>query len=447
MKKSILSILLLITIFITSCNIETNSKYKEYKEEISIFCIDSDEGQLNTFISQKVLFEQKYNIKVKLESVEVKNDEEYNEVLSLMMNKTKGPTLIFISLGSNYQRFLDTDVAVKLTGKIPNRKNLIDTLKTDEYFLPLGIYYPALSIDRKILKEIDAKSPTFDWTREDYKNLREASLERESKQLNIWSYNEIYNMIFKEIDLINEKKKSAEINTREVKKALEEIKKEVYSGRYILPPDYGYENFRNMLLDNNSDEYKQARKIYLNESKEKLINTTLVNALKPTSNNSITLARDKIILPDIPNGNGKLLVSGFILNRNGKNKELGLKFLNYLLNKESQRAILRTQGSFIHQRNKYLYPSIKGVEDEMKEIEKENYTHQDFIDLREYTFNKLKKGMYKIGNNISKQQASILRDLKEISIDYVFRKKSFTEEELTHILKRKEDKYNIWLNE
>ncbi|MTI71940.1 MAG: extracellular solute-binding protein [Firmicutes bacterium] len=442
MKKSILCILLLITILTTSCNVKTNSKYKEDedKEEISIFCINTNGQHLSAFLSQKVLFEQEYDVKVKLESVEVKNAEEYNEALTLMMNKTEGPTLIFVRLGRNYTRFLDAGIAVNLSGKIPNRKNVFEEIITDEYFLPLGVYYPTVSIDKEVYKQLDLEVdiPGLDWTREDYSELKKAALDKDPRQLNIWSYEEIFDMFFKGIDLIDEKKNKAKVNTKEVKESLEEIKEEVYSGRYILPPNYSYENYKNMLLDYNSEEYKLSRSLYREELDEKLVNPMFINALKPKSYNSSSLAKESVVLPDIPSENGKLMVSGFILNRNGKNKELGLELLNYLLSKESQETVLRSV---------FLYPSIKGLESIMEEIEKENYTHQDFIDLRKHTFKNFKKGKYKVGNNISKQQASILGELKKISIEYVFRDKPFTEEELTHILTRKEDKYSIWLNE
>ncbi|MTI65802.1 MAG: extracellular solute-binding protein [Firmicutes bacterium] len=442
MKKSILCILLLITILTTSCNMETNSKYKEDedKEEISIFCINTSGQHLSTFLSQKILFEQEYDVKVKLESVEVKNAEEYNEALTLMMNKTEGPTLIFIRLGRNYTRFLDAGIAVNLSGKIPNRKNVFKEIITDEYFLPLGVYYPTVSIDREVYKELDLEVdiPDLDWTMEDYRELKKASLDKEPRQLNIWSYEEIFDMFFKGIDLIDEEKNKAKINTKEVKESLKEIKQEVYSGRYILPPNYNYENYKNMLLDYNSEEYKLSRSLYREELEEKLINPMFINALKPKSNNSASLAKKRVVLPDIASDNGKLMVSGFILNRNGKNKELGLELLNYLLSKESQETVLRSA---------FLYPSIRGFESKMELIERGNFTHQDFIDLRKYTFKNFKKGKYKVGNNISEQQTSILVDLKKISIDYVFRDKPFTEEELNHILIRKEDKYSIWLNE
>ncbi|SCG83954.1 hypothetical protein DW1_2390 [Proteiniborus sp. DW1] len=129
---------------------------------------------------------------------------------------------------------------------------------------------------------------------------------------------------------------------------------------------------------------------------------------------------------------------GFIVNANGKNIELGMEFINELLEDDNQLEMFTKEYS--------PYPVNKEIENEISKIETEKGINEESIGLRKYLINQIELGNYeRYHSSIKKQelQSKLYLDF----VEYIFADELYTDEELSEELQKLETKYRIWLNE
>jgi len=144
-------------------------------------------------------------------------------------------------------------------------------------------------------------------------------------------------------------------------------------------------------------------------------------------------------LPNVVYGEDNIFDTwGFIVNANGKNIELGMEFINELLEDDNQLEMFTKEYS--------PYPVNKEIENEISKIETEKGINEESIGLRKYLINQIELGNYeRYHSSIKKQelQSKLYLDF----VEYIFADELYTDEELSEELQKLETKYRIWLNE
>ncbi len=441
MKKKVVLISCIILGLLTmgcSNDIKTNSDQKE----ITILVKDYERSHMGIGDTIKIYierFERENGVKVNFDVINGNNDDDYDKKINTKLYLKEGPTLIFISLYGTYQNYIKQEIAVKNEGEIPNITKVYDSLLDEGYgFVPVGMIHWAVALNRPTFDKLEIDAPKLNWTREDYINIKEKWLKIEPQYLHNWIYQE-YLALLDDLDIFDESKKKVNLCNDKVIQYINYVREEIFSGKYIMNKDYTYENYFNMLFNEKSVEHIESRDLELKKENVLRKYWYVQRGLKSIETSEYININDDIVLPRIMDGEDALLYTcGFIVNRNGKNIELGRKFLNGLLSDEIQLEM--------YQKKFDLYPVNKDIESEIEKIEKEKNINEKAVNLRKYILQQIKTGNYKRNSNSKKIQEvkdMISKDLAK----FIFADKAYTDEELGRELQKMENKYNMWLNE
>ncbi|QIB27414.1 extracellular solute-binding protein [Caloranaerobacter azorensis] len=420
---------------------DTNDKAAKEQNEITIAIWKGDLDGLsyyyNIFKTYKYKFEKEKGVKVNFDIINGSYDD-YSKKLSTKLYKTEGPTLIFVSYYDTYEKYINSGIALKVDGRIENLEKVYDSLR-NEYFVPIGMVYEPIELNGKVLNKLGIKEPDFNWSRKDYLEIKEKWLNHEPIYLIPELYWELVDNIVYDLDILDLSNKKISLNKPEVIEYIKSIKEEINSGKYILYDDYKYENYYKMIFESSSDEYKKAREM-ANSLYDKMLRKFYPkNALK-TLEMGLVIDIDKdVILPNVVYSEPKLKIWGFLVNRNGKNVELGIEFLNGLLSDEMQIEMFKSKFD--------TYPVSKAVESKIEEIEKQNNVNEKAVELRKFILKQIETGNYKPFAEKDKIIDDIEFLLKKEIAKFIFADKSYTDEEISQELQKLENKYNIWLNE
>ncbi|KPU27935.1 hypothetical protein TR13x_00865 [Caloranaerobacter sp. TR13] len=444
MKKALsIIIFILLSISIVSCSIKTDKEVnKKGMNEISIIVRGKYFKNAKMMLERyKYKFEREKGIKVKYEVITASNYDDYIKKVNIKLHEKEGPTLILITSGENYLNFIERGISLDIKNKIPNFEKVYESLKANNNFIvPFGIYSSPIALNRNVLKELNIQEPSLDWTRQDYLEIKEKWLEREPRYFTSEMYKELIWNVLDDLEIIDAKNNKVNVNNKKVIEYIKSLRNEIFSGKYILNKNYTYENYYKMFFVKDSEEYKEAMKLqkYFDSQNLRRIYYKK-DALKSLKNDIDMDINDIIVLPQVLYDEMFVQVNGFIVNKNGKNIQLGLEFLNYLLNDENQLEMYRTKSN--------PYPVNKEIEEKIEEIEKANDVNEKSVELRKYILEQLKNGRYKP----FKHQKRIYYDIKKSIISeftkFIFADEPYTDEELSRELQKLEDKLNMWLNE
>ncbi len=441
-KVKALTLLVLLLILTISCsnNATDVNKQNGRQKEITILLTDFDYSRIEyaeTLLDCKLQFEKERGVKVNFDIITANNNDEYEKKKNAKLYLNDGPTLIFISEYNDYKNYTEQGIAVDVKDKVPNLAKIYKRLLADgDYFVPIGMDCRPIILDRSAIAELGLDDPKPDWTREDFLRLKEMWLKHEPKYFTRSEYWELLIPKFNELDIFDEENKTISLNSPEIIECIKDIRKEIFSDKYILSKDYVYENYYNMVFEMDSEEANLEE--YIKDSGLIRGYPKITGGLKSLEVATV-IDDNSIVLPNVIYGEDEIFeVWGFIVNSNGKNIELGMEFINELLEGDIQLEMFTQQYS--------AYPVNKEIEDDIKKIEKERGVEEKAIELREYLLNQIELGGYKHSTSSRKKQeiqGMIYLDF----VKYVFADEPYSDEELSTELQKLEDKYRIWLNE
>ncbi|HYF81419.1 MAG TPA: ABC transporter substrate-binding protein [Clostridia bacterium] len=425
------------------------------KPRLTIFIAGNDPMRDSDFFTAyRKRFEKEYGVKVNYHVIGYVSGEsgivDYYGKLTARLHMENAPELVLYG-PNNLSALIEQRAVVNVKGKIPNLEKVYDALLGNEtYYVPVGMAYMGTALNKKVLGELNIGEPELDWTNQDYYTIRERWLAEAGRPFTRIEFYDTIDKYISSLNIFDRDNKKANINTQEMKGFIKSIRDEIYSGKYLLKRDYSYENYYNLLFDEQSKEYQDGTALllsdeYLNSSLRNMEKEYFCNILV-SENNDYMLKWDNLaVLPRFKDGNPykpNLSTWGFLVNKYGKELELAYEFINGLLSDEVQMQMLdKPTGEFCY------YPVSKAVEGEISGMENKKQLGKGAIELREYALNKVKAGEFSMDFYINgKEREMFSLVLKDIS-KYIFADKKYSDEELSKELESLEGKYNIWLNE
>lgn len=448
MKKSVMLVLSIFLAFLTiGCSLNSsknNTDKGDGQREISIIAHFTNEDELYKSFPELaryiMKFEAEKGIKVNFEKINFSNYDDYIQKLNTKLYMKEGPTLVFFSTAENYGKYIDAGIALNIKGKIPNYDKVYDSLKYKDSFVPVGMSYISTVLNKSALDELDMEEPNIDWTHEEYSRIKEQWIKhKEQVNFSYIVYRDIVERPLNDLEIIDKEKKVIYLNTSEIKDLINIAREKLFSGSYIINQQYSYMDYYNAFFDYNTNEHLKTKEFDFWNDNNMLERRFGVRALKSFVTSSYIEKENVLILPRL-DVDTALSTSGFIINRNGKNTDLAIDFLNGLLDDEVQLSMFNnlTYGG---------YPVNKDIEEKISKIELDNDVNKDAIILRKYILEKIKAGELKPYKQIDSTLYEFRQMLHKDLMKLIFSKEEYSDEELSKELQKLEDKYNMWLKE
>lgn len=368
---------------------------------------------------------------------------DFYEELDKQLSVSDEPELILINTIYPIDPLIEKDALMEVSDKVSNIESIYYGLVSNEmYYIPIGMYYSPFAFNNQVLQKQNISIPSFNWTREDYLKIRDKWLENNPVY---FSYYEKRDVIYEEIaslNVIDNKNNIVTLNTPDFINTLHNIKKEIFSGKYILNEGYTYENFHNMFYEPSSNEHKEHN---IQATSEGYYNNHLrticqCNALKASEVSESMENNDYILLPKIRNNVAISLGTwGFVVNQNGKNKNLALDFINGLLADDTQLEMFNDE-------NSYYYPVNSSIETEIIATEESNLD-SSAIELKKYLLSRLKiEKTDHLATFSHVAEERILSAISDYVFKFVFSEEPFSDEEIQSDLNKLETECNTYLN-
>ncbi len=448
-KVCIMFMCLILILSIIGCSndsIKEAQKHNSGQKEITILINDFNYNYVDSTYRILRNYSQRFGhekgVKVKFDIITASNADDYDKKKNIKLYLNDGPTLIFISEYEPYKNYVEQGIAFDVKGKIPNLEKVYNELLNDgSYFVPIGMSCWSTVLSRSSFDKLGIDEPNPDWIRNDYLGIREKWLKLEPEHFTRFEYWELLIPALNELDILDELNRKVSLNNPKVIDCINDVRKEIFSDKYILNEDYTYDNYFNMIFEKESEEYKESS--YLQEYFDsKGLTPTYSgagNGLKSLEVSDVIGINNDIVLPNVVYGEDEIFeVWGFIVNRNGKNIELGMEFTNGLLKDDVQLEMFTQEYS--------AYPVNKEIEDEISKIEEEKSINEKAVELRKYILNQIKAGNYRRSYSSKiKQEVKIM--LQKDFAKYIFADEPHSDKELSTEFQKLEDKYNMWLNE
>ncbi|WP_425449752.1 extracellular solute-binding protein [Dethiothermospora halolimnae] len=456
--KKVLCIIFSIMLLLASCTNEddidskkvesTNSEEVEDKEiTIAVW----DMYYYNEKVADMAEFDDvcTYNgisdIIVEFDVIRARDYKEFLDKLNVKLYLDEGPTLIRIpDMSFIYKMFKEKGIAEKIDNdKVPNINNIYDFYLEDEvYFVPIGARYLCTSFNKGQIEKLNIEMPNLNLTADEYYDIRKKWVEYNAPIEISWSdVSDIVTDKLNNMNIFSEDYKAINIDTKIMRENIKTMKKEIYSGKYILPNDFTYEDYYKACFDFSHQDRSKYEEFRTKGMSIYYFNSMSSNGLK-TASIKTGIMEDRISFPNIEHPKYNVDLGGFIVNKNGKNKELGYKFLNRLLGEEFQMKMYK---------GKYTYaPVIKTVEDDIDKIESEQDLEPEVTELKNYIHDKMEKGEIKpklYRNDRTLKTFNLRRKLYKDLFKFIFTEEEYSDEELSRKLKELEDRYSVYLNE
>ncbi len=450
-------LLLLLLIFNTACQrpVGSNATGEVLKPdskgmpELNIIMMPGMENweKQGYFADYKKDFEQKFGVKINY--IRIKSLEEGSKELMTKLSVPDGPELV-LDAYDTVRRMIDAGAAVDLSGKVSNLDKLYSSLRAKEvYYVPFGINAFSMILRKEMLDELHVSIPGLSWTQEDYYSIYD-KWTSESKR--IFTREEFYNILNRVLDeeqIFDYENKKVHVNTAYMKSALNNISEEIHSGKYKLKDNYTYKNYYNMLGEPTSEEYKtdfslSRTDVYADQNFESKKDDGNFNMLLP-KDTDLAAANKLIIRPPYSEEKIILWSLGFLVNKNGANKELAYEFINGLLSDEVQMNIIAP----VDENNEHikLYPVNGEIEEKISEHEKQKGYSDEAIQLKQFVLQKLKNGECEIMALQDYKKGEYYFMLRKDLLPFIFSDRKYSDVELSKELQKVEDKYNIFLSE
>ncbi len=385
-------------------------------------------------------FKADKDINVKYDIIYANTYEEYLNKLNIKLYKENGPTLIYF-YNEDYRgsaiNYIKQGVALEVEeDKLPNVNKLYDIFKEDSiYYIPIGMNYPAVVLNKPMLDRLNIKEPDINWTKKDFTDMREKWISSKERIFSSDEYSYIVRYPYYELSIIDKEKKKINLNTDSIKEFLKKSKEKLSSSEYKFIEDLEF--YYNAIFEYRSKECKKEYHQIERYNEEYLIaSNETENTLKVRPRRRAN--KDFII---VPNPYSKRLNTfGFIVNKRGKNIEVGLEFINQLLSDENQ---IKVYTDDVY----WFYPVNKEIEDKINKKARERDVEEKYITMRKHVLDKIKSGddMNYLGEDVKVQyiRESIEKDFFKI----IFSDEEYTDEELENKLIEMENKYQLYFRE
>ena len=442
--KRFLAILIGLALMVTSFGCTQSSEVdKDSDEQNEISIIISELDYNKNLSSYAEIIEDNTGIKVNFDIIETNTYEDYIKKLNVKLYLENGPTLIYIPRRFSYQKYAKQGVALDVTEKIPNLEKVYDSLLTDKvYFVPIEMSYVAAMLNKKVLDELDIEKPNLNWTKEEYLEMKEKWVAQEPRYFTFQEYNELVKEPLCDIEIFD-KNEGVNLNTNDVREYIKEARDEIFSGKYLLDNShYSFEDYYNIFIKGvGTKEFLKAMRFNLDNRDKPLSRYATIYAFQTLKVSKEIEKDETVILPKVIKYENKLYTSGFLVNRNGKNINLGIKFLNEMLDNQIQMIVYNNRNEIGN------YPVNKEIEDEIDINEKKKNIHEKAIELRKYILKQIESGKIELYRQSDGQEQEFYKMLYKDTFKFIFAEEPYTDEEISRELEKLENKYNMWLNE
>ncbi|MDF2521822.1 MAG: Bacterial extracellular solute-binding protein [Clostridia bacterium] len=391
-------------------------------------------------------FERQMGVKIRFDKVngygrmlDETERAEYMKNLAVKLYTKNGPDLIFTEYFF-FHEVLEQEAVEEVSNKIPNISKVYPGLLNEQtYYVPIGMKYYCRGLNSKVLQEIQIPEPEFNWTRNDYFSILDKWISSMDLYFDSNEYANVYvRYVESRIDLRIDNGKLI-INIPEAIEGIKQARQLIFNGNYILDKSYRYENYYNMILDENSKEAADGLELY-NTNKPTHLRGHLIDGFRAEFVDRQNKKNSNITLPEFSDERPYLNTMGFLVNKDSQHSELVYEFINGLLSDETQMALFES-GDY------HYYPVNKDIEQAIKEIEARNVKDSNVIKLKEYILQQLNSGVCDTDEDINQDGLSIKNMLYRDLVKYILADKEYSVEELNKELKALVDKYNIWLSE
>lgn len=459
MKKKLamtLIITMLLSMILSGCDKASNiskSVIKPDGETLELTILISVED-INFFKKNQVLdeykksFEKNFGIKVTYSPVGtiINSDESLNNYYKELATKlyTKGGAELIYCSDITIETLIKQKAVLDLSDKVKNISNIYDGLLGKEvFYVPIGIGGRVMALNKDVLLELGLNEPDFDWSLNNYYEIRDKWVSKNVRVFTSRDYYDIYGKYLSDVRVFDMENNKAHVNTEEIVSTINKMREEIFSGKYELE-NFTYENYYNMLYVPTSEEWIDNYKIkssteYKNSH---FLNESMGNDIDPFKAKDIDGRRNinnLIVLPDVKNTKKYLSTWGFMVNANGKNLDLAYEFINGMLENEFQWKIFEDKD--------LMYPVSKNIEADILNLEANQGLDEKSIEMKKYFLDQVKNGnrQFAITQSYKENQ---LREMfiKDFS-QFIFGDKSYSDTELSIELQKLEDKYNIFLSE
>ncbi len=394
----------------------------------------------------RLQYEKETGIQVNLERIMAANRERYLLRRNTRLYMRDGPALVMFGPGEYARELVEAGVALPVGNRLPNQANLYAGLQ-DDHYVPVKMHGKTVSLNRRFLETHGLPEPGLNWTLQDHDDLWDLWAEKEEVLFNRNLFHAIVNRHLRDLDFIHEDGQKVELNTERVRQLIRRIQEEVFSGKYILEPDYAFENYYNMFHVMNSRESQDSWEKFIRNSRNNFIMNTVghhYNGLhSQRSNQVVKYIPTSLLLPDVRNEPFHFI--GFLLNRNGYNTEAAFDFLNYLLSDPVQMDIFEQEAEMEDSTNA---PVVSTIEKDIESFEVRRDLSSEAVALRITMTQWLETRPWQhILYGPELKELTVQRRLVTELITIVFADEPFSEEELDHTLRKMEDELTLYLNE
>ncbi|WP_425449620.1 hypothetical protein [Dethiothermospora halolimnae] len=445
----------------------TNNISEEDKKEITILMPELPEYyQLNSgdimsnfytktdFIKdQAKSFEKKENIKITIDTIKTANEDDYIKKRNSKLFSDKGFDLIYVS--SWVPEYSPTPIvnqglALDITDKIPNLKNIIKTLK-DRHIVPFSSYVDGQILNKDIMEDLSIEIPNNKITMNSYLESTNEYEKHFPESKNIISdYNFKFSKSIKNNIRMSNNKMSLDIKS--ITNDLKDMRDYLLKEKYPTIDNYNYSNYNNLFFDPKSNEKQTLYNFFKNNINEE-------NQLYLSSFNSLQAFdtfyeryRREFNVKLIPistvskhysqRENELIFIEGFIVNKKGENIDNSIKFLDYLLSNEVQRKLI--------EKTAITGPVLENIDSSIIDPAQLGLGEEEFNSILKIRNKAIK---YINDNNVKVAYRSIINNevvqdkLYKAYFDIVFADEDYSDEEIENRLKELEGKINIILSE
>lgn len=426
---------------------DTADNKKDIKEgEVTIAIWERDYYNLEVnfplFIYDSEIIKKEVGVDIKFDIINANTEEEFIKKLNTKLYLDKGPTLIYIQ-DRPVNIYVDSGIALKLEDKVENLHTVYDSINDKNgYFAPIGMMQDFTTIDKEKLKSLNIKEPNYNWDFNDYMEIRDKWIKDNNPNLTVDLINGIYEPVMNKINFFDEKNKKAKINTDEVKETIKYLRDEFFGGKYKVLKGFNGEDYYNVCFTKESLDPKYFK--LTNPTPNYIFTGEVENLLNPINVHN-KIIKNKIVLTDINSKGKDLSIGGFLVNKNGQNKEKGIKLIDYILSNKVQMRLYNYEYKQV-----CFYPVNKDIEEEIKSIEDSKNLGKRALELKRYVLTNIKEGKNKAKRIYEKEDMSkfILNNkLHEDIFRIVFWDEEYGDKKLERKLQELENQYTIWMNE
>lgn len=424
--------------------------------------------------------------------------EEYLQNRNAQLYLENGPELILISGGEDYENLIKQDIALNIEDKIPNYKKIYKNLR-DGYFVPISMAVDTVVLNKRAFNNSPIELPDINWSQVDFYSILLSYYENLGMSLRPEIVYLAINSELNDYKFFPTKSKEPKLANEDMVKKIENIRhKLLETKRFRLVKDFKYEDYYEMMYYSYEEwmdklakdkvgfgvlhkDFEKIREEIFTENP--IINlwgsTNVLNPLETNNNkekyisdhnkgskdNNIQIIKADEDIRFLPRSFPTYSSWGFIVNKNGKNIEEALKFLDMLLMDEIQLKIYKELDDK-HNSNKVLSftaPVIETIEDEIRAIENEEEVNEELINLRNVVLNQIKegkrtrnyrgasyRGAYVIDREeplTEEQERFFKEELEKLIIKVVFADERYSSEKIMKELRELENRLMIIFNE